>query len=84
MTGFSLSDGMDLSGVSIDEVWSAYAVLGGGADPAKLALEIRGDSLVDDREHDLIAQALNECFLERGVTTFPVGYAAAAGEQSRS
>lgn len=83
MTRFSLSDGMELSGVSIDEVWGAYAVLGGGADPAQLTFEIRGDAPVDDREHDLIAQALNECFLEHGVTTFPVGYASAVGEQAK-
>lgn len=74
MTGFSLSIGLDLAGASIDEVWRVYAELGGTSEPERLAREIGDESRLDDREHDLIAQALNECFLERGITTFPVGY----------
>lgn len=74
MTGFSLSDGLDLVGVSVDEVWRVYAELGGTCGPEQLAGAMSSEAMLGEREHDLIAQALNECFLERGISTFPVGY----------
>jgi hypothetical protein len=74
-TRFSLRDGMDLAGVDIDALWWRYAGLGGSGDLASLASWATGDVACDGHEHDLIAQALNEIFMDRGQDTFPVGYA---------
>jgi len=72
--GFSLSAGLDLAGAEISEVWWRYVANGGLGDPALLAARIAGTAPCERIEHDLIAQALNECFLDRGLSTFPVSY----------
>jgi hypothetical protein len=72
--GFSLFDGMDLAGVTPDELWAAYAALGGMASPARLVRQVSGELPMDETEHDLVAQALNEWFLDHGVDSFPVAY----------
>lgn len=74
-TGFTLGIGMDLAGVELQELWWRYAALGGAVGPEALALCIVETDCCDRRQHDLIAQALNEAFLDRGYDTFPVAYA---------
>lgn len=81
--GFELADGLELAGVGIDELWWRYAANGGQADAALLADRVTGTARSDGVEHDLIAQTLNECFLDRGTSTFPVGYALRRGGSSR-
>lgn len=73
--GLTLADGFDLLGADVEEVWWGYAVLGGRADPALLARRMVGEAPVEPHEHILIAQALNECFADHGMPSFPVGYA---------
>jgi hypothetical protein len=73
-TRFGLSDGMDLAGMGMEELWWRYAALGGRTPPALVADRINGLAPSDEDEYNLIAQALNEGFLDRGLDTFPVGY----------
>ena len=75
---FSLSDGMDLAGVGLEELWGRYLGLGGTADPASMARSVRLGHHGEQHEHNLIAQALNELFLDRQHATFPVAYAGAS------
>jgi hypothetical protein len=71
--GMSLHDGFDLLGIDADELWSGYAALGGTLPPVELELFLLDrTAAIDAREHDIIAHALNEAFLERGLATYPV------------
>jgi hypothetical protein len=71
--GLSLRDGFDLSGMTVEQAWLRYVGLGGAEGPAELARQIRSPVAIDDYEHDVIAQALNEHFLDLG-QDHPVGY----------
>ena len=71
--GLSLQDGFDLAGIDVLQLWWRYAALGGEAGPAVLSRRVAAPSL-DEHEHNLIAQALNEYFADCGLGTFPVGY----------
>lgn len=81
-TRFGLRDGMDLAGIEPGELWWHYSAIGGAGSEAWLAGAVHGTAPCPDDEHDLIAQALNEAFLDRGVSTFPVGYARADSQRS--
>jgi hypothetical protein len=72
-TGFTLSDGWDLSGITLTELWLRYLGLGGTASPDRLAAYARGLRRPDSYQHNLIAQAINEHFIERG-GDHPVSY----------
>ncbi len=71
--GFSLSDGWDLSGLTLTQLWLRYLALGGTASPAQLEAYARGRLRPDTYQHNLIAQAINEHFLDRG-EDHPVSY----------
>jgi hypothetical protein len=71
--GFSLSDGWDLSGLSLNELWLSYVALGGSASPARVAAYARGRLRPDSYQHNMIAQAINEYFTGRG-EDHPVSY----------
>lgn len=73
-TRFSLRDGMELAGIDLGELWRRYVEIGGSQDPASVALCVLDPGRCDQREHDLIAHALNEAFLDHDLDTFPVGY----------
>ena len=72
-TGFSLSDGWDLSGLSLEELWLDYLALGGTATAAQIASYARGQQCPDAYQHNMIAQAINEHFIGRG-QDHPVAY----------
>jgi hypothetical protein len=72
-TGFSLSDGWDLSGLSLAELWMAYLAIGGAASSAQVEAWTRGQTRPDSYQHNLIAQAINEHFIDRGENQ-PVSY----------
>ena len=72
-TGFSLSDGWDLSGLSLTELWLAYLALGGTASSGQVAAYARGRARPDSHQHNLIAQAINDHFVGLG-EDHPVGY----------
>ena len=71
--GFSLSDGWDLSGLTLAELWLKYIAIGGTASQAQVGAYARGQGLPDDYQYNLIAQAINEHFIDRG-GDHPVGY----------
>jgi hypothetical protein len=74
LLGLSLADGFDLSGVALRDLWWRYLELGGNGAAHELRHKITTEAGLDERDHDLIAQALNELFAEHGMATFPVGY----------
>lgn len=71
--GFSLSDGWDLSGLTLTELWLRYLAIGGTATPAQVAAYARGQSRPDSHQHNMIAQAINEHFTDHG-EDHPVSY----------
>jgi hypothetical protein len=72
-TGFSLSDGWDLSGLTLTQLWLRYLALGGSASPAQVAAYARGRLRPDSYQHNMIAHAINEHFTDRG-EDHPVSY----------
>jgi hypothetical protein len=71
--GFSLFDGLQLSGMSPHELWLRYYAVGGDATELEVEACTLGLLTPDPYEHNLIAQALNEHFIDRG-EDHPVGY----------
>ena len=72
-SGMSLEDGMRLSGMSYPELWLRYISVSGTTGELELEAYVLGLLVPDDYQHNLIAQALNEYFLELG-QDLPVGY----------
>jgi hypothetical protein len=72
-TGFSLSDGWDLSGLTLADLWLRYLGVGGTASPDRVAAYARGTMIPDSYQHNMIAQAINEYFTDQG-EDHPVGY----------
>jgi hypothetical protein len=70
--GLSLRDGMDLSAESLTDVWFRYAAIGGNGTESEMADSVASGEC-GDHEHNLIAQAINESFIDRG-EHHPVGY----------
>jgi len=64
--GFSLPDGWELSGLTLDELWLRYITIGGTTGKAQLAAYLHGQATPDGDEHDTIAQAINEHFIDQG------------------
>jgi hypothetical protein len=71
--GLSLQDGLARSGMRFDELWLGQLALGGEASRLEVEAYVLGLLAADPYQHDLLAQALNECFLDRG-EDHPVGY----------
>jgi hypothetical protein len=71
--GFSLSEGWDLSGLTLTELWLRYLDVGGTASPDRVAAYARGLLRPDSYQHNMIAQAINEYFIDQG-EDHPVGY----------
>jgi hypothetical protein len=55
------------------ELWLRYVAVSGSAGPLELEAYVLGLLTADAYEHDVIAQSINEWFLERG-QDHPVGY----------
>jgi hypothetical protein len=79
--GLTLSDGYDLSGMTLQQAWIRYITVGGTDSPAQLERQIRGAAGTSDHQHDVIAQALNEHFIELG-QNHPIGYSRTQTELS--
>jgi hypothetical protein len=62
------------TGMSLDELWVSYFELGGKADPVELEAFVRGLLKPDSYQYNIIAHALNERFMSRGLD-HPVSYA---------
>jgi len=63
------------AGLSLDELWLRYFELGGMNTPVELEALLYGALSATDHNHDLIAHALNERFVELG-GNHPVPYSA--------
>jgi hypothetical protein len=70
----SLRAGLALSGMSYERLWFDYLGLGGTFGLKSLIAVLQGEREISAHEHNMIAQALNEHFTERG-HNHPVAYA---------
>lgn len=77
MTGpgqeLTLEEGVARSGMSFHELWLSQLALGGEAGSLEVEAYVLGLLTPDAFQHDLIAQAINEYFIERG-EDHPVAY----------
>jgi hypothetical protein len=71
--GLSLYDGMQLSGMTFREFWLRQVTVGGVADELAVEAYTLGLLTPGPLEYNVLAQALNEHFLERG-QDHPVAY----------
>ncbi|MDT7567515.1 MAG: hypothetical protein QOE32_2262 [Pseudonocardiales bacterium] len=69
----ALRSGLAMSELSPRRLWQDSLALGGSLSQAELESVLRGKENVSDYEHDLIAQALNDHFTDRG-QNHPVPY----------
>ncbi len=59
--------------LSMDDLWLRYISLGGNATLSEMAAFVTSAAPPSRHDHDLVAQALNECFLDMG-RDMPVRY----------
>jgi hypothetical protein len=71
--GLTLQEGMAQSELNFEELWLLQLAVGGDAGRLEVEAYVLGLLVADPHQHDLIAQALNECFLDRGMD-HPVDY----------
>ncbi|MCW2528008.1 MAG: hypothetical protein JWM76_2868 [Pseudonocardiales bacterium] len=76
-SGLSLYDGMQLSGMTFYDLWVRQITVGGAADELAVEAYTLGLLIPDPLEHNILAQAVNEHFLERG-QDHPVAYMGSA------
>jgi hypothetical protein len=69
----SLPAGMEASGMDYHELWLRQIAVGGNASELELEAYVLGLLRPDQLQYDLIAQAINEHFVDRG-GDHPVGY----------
>jgi hypothetical protein len=72
-SGLSLEAGMRLSGMSYSELWLRHVSVSGNIGELELEAYVLGLLKPDNYQHNLIAQAINEYFLDLG-QEHPVGY----------
>lgn len=70
----ALRAGLALSGMTVDNLWLAYVSLGGTMTSPQLAHSLQAPGNESKYEHDLLAHAVNEYFLDHGLAG-PVPYA---------
>jgi hypothetical protein len=68
-----LAAGLHASGMSYRELWFHYVAVSGDAGELELEAYVLGLLTPDAYQYNLIAQALNEHFIDRG-EDHPVGY----------
>ena len=60
-------------GITLYDVWFGYIAVGGDASLRVVRAWLAGTAEPGDRDHDLMAQALNDRFLDEGLN-HPVAY----------
>lgn len=73
MPPLSLSDGLRLVGLSYPQLWARYVAIGGSGTVDDLKGRVDNDRCPDDHDHNVIAQVLNDIFIEQG-RDHPVTY----------
>jgi hypothetical protein len=68
-----LFDGLQLSGLTSAELWLSYYSVGGDASELEVEAYALGLLRPDAYQHNLIAQAINESFIDDGLD-HPVSY----------
>lgn len=71
--GLSLRAGVEQAGLTFEDLWLRQLALGGDAGCLEVEAYVLGLLRPDPHQHDVIAQAINESFLERG-GDHPVAY----------
>jgi hypothetical protein len=71
--GLSIEDGLELSGMSMQQFWLRQVSVGGTAGSMETEAYVLGLLTPEPYQYDLLAQALNEHFVELG-QDHPVGY----------
>ena len=61
-------------GLSVLQLWVDYVGLGGSLRPAAVRAALSGRLPLSDHDHDVLVQALNEIFSDRG-ENHPLAYA---------
>jgi hypothetical protein len=69
----SLEGGMDLSGMSYSELWMRQVSVGGDLDRLEVEAYVLGVLRPDSYRHNVLAQAINEHFIDHG-EDHPVAY----------
>jgi hypothetical protein len=73
MKKLTLADGQRQLALTDTELWTRYLALGGSGDIRHLRDHVRAVDCPDDHDHKVIAQSLNDAFVERG-HDHPVAY----------
>jgi hypothetical protein len=68
-----LAEGIRVAGISDTELWMRYLAIGGSGTLEQVLAHVASADCPDEHEHNVIAQALNDTFLEQG-HDHPVGY----------
>ena len=53
--------------IDLEQLWVDYVGLGGSASPRSIEAYLRGERDFERGQHDALAQAINECAMERGL-----------------
>ncbi len=69
----SLYEGVEFARLTPSELWVQYYALGGNAGEYEVEAYALGLLLADTYEYNVIAQAINEVFIDRGAN-HPVAY----------
>jgi hypothetical protein len=69
----SLQDGFSASGMTYHELWLRQVAAGGNASLREVIADVGGLREPDAHHHNILAQAINEYFVERG-GNHPVAY----------
>lgn len=64
--GTQLRDAMRRVGLSLRDLWLGYVSLGGSLPPDVIDRFCRSAETLQNHDYDLIAQAINERYIERG------------------
>jgi hypothetical protein len=79
-SGLSLQEGLRLTGMSFYELWIRQIAVSGTTGELELEAYVLGLLVPDDYQHNLIAQAINEYFLDIGEECL-VGYRDCTGTE---
>ena len=85
-SALSLTDGLQLSGLTPRELWVRYFGISGNAGETEVEAYAQGLLYPGPHEHDLIAQALNDYFIDSGAqyrAAYHPGLRSAAGARAR-
>lgn len=65
-SGLGLAEGMALSRLTFEDLWLLQVAIGGTAGQVEVEAYVLGVLDPDEHSHDVIAQAMNEHFLDAG------------------